>query len=239
MKNSKSQTRKAFQFQLLFTITLLILPAIANAEIFDCQGRWTNRPCDSEPEKVLKETASKSQDAKDLDRSEKESLLHELKMQAIEARRKYNARFDVTAVEKICLKPQTSLRDCKQQVDTLSDRIQERTKTAALIDAQEKEIALKEKDLELKRKEQEDNKTVVIIEDRTVIVPRRRRPPIRPLSGTGISVNINSADGSISAGGSVFSGSSLRPPRRPKKPLSIQRPSTLSQQRNRMHSIRR
>lgn len=221
-------------------IAALFLASSAHAEIFNCGGKWTNKPCEAEPKATLKEKPSQNNEKEVADRSERESLLHELKMQAIEARRKYDVRIDVSAVETLCMKPQSSLSDCKNEVDALSDRIDQRTQSAALIKAREQSNKLKEKDLEIKQKEVEDNNTIVIVEERNIIIPHHRRPPIRPLSGAGISVNVNSADGSISAGGSVFSGSGIHPrPHHHDAPLGIQRPSQLKKRRNAPLSIQR
>jgi len=178
---------------------LLTLPA--HAELSFCNGVWTNQSCSGE--KTIEETARKPQEPEQKKISLKKSILHEITMDRVEARRKYGVMVSGQSAEIICEDQQSSVKECEQAASKYSSRLQQSISNA-----------LKAKELEEKNEEKENtieeknNSTVVIIR------PERRRPlsfdyqyrgQERIVSESGASINISgrSSDGRISGGLSV------------------------------------
>ena len=111
----------------------LALPAVAGADIYNCNGEWTNKPCRGKPTQVIKPGDSASRVLKPeevREQSEKRSIFHELNMRNITARRELNVRVDITNVERTCLheadKSADQCRAVAQEADAIiSQRIAE------------------------------------------------------------------------------------------------------------------
>ena len=172
----------------------------AIAQLQNCAGVWSNKPCDKvSTDRVSQykstqddslgyslDAASGSEDDPNL--SKKQSLVHRLFKEASEARRKYGIQTDLSLVRSICLERPTDLQTCNRAISEESDRLHERVH-------QVEELALKKKELELKEKKQEqENTTNVIVDNRTQIYNIRRphhpRDPRREPSHSGASVEI-------------------------------------------------
>ena len=106
-------------------------------------------PCSGEVKAVLEEVSKPAAPAGP-DLSAKKSLLHELSMKEIEARRDYGVRVDIAAVEQLCLSEAATLAECRKEAEAAEDRIDKKAREAALVKVQEKENQLKEQENKLK-----------------------------------------------------------------------------------------
>jgi len=199
--------------KLSYLIAILALNPPAFAEIYNCDGKWTNIKCDSTPKKTIKETKGEKISA---NQSEKSSLLHELRMQSIRAKRDYGVISNISFVEKHCMKNDTSIESCNEKIDSKSQNISELQSKAALALTTKEKNRLKE--IELGKNKIENNNVVIINRPRRRI---RQRPPIRPIQGstqsfqTGVSLQLGGSTkagnlkGNLSAGGSIVSGEKI------------------------------
>ncbi len=69
-------------------LMFLLIPFLAKAEVYNCEGTWTNKPCSGKVDAVLEEARPKENADADPTLSQKRSMLHELKMKALEAKRR-------------------------------------------------------------------------------------------------------------------------------------------------------
>ena len=194
-------------------LLFFLLPTAAHAELYKCNGTWTNEPCQGEVQNTL-QSAPKRTAPTDPDRSQKDSLLHNLRMMQLKARRNYDVEYDISAVEDFCRKPAVTAADCQEKTEHAEDRIGKRVTTVASL----KEEEAKEEEKEVRR--EGDENEVTVVENNNYYRRRRRRPghrPVRPIpyeghqevvtQGSGISVTGTSATGDTTISGTV-SGSS-------------------------------
>ncbi len=135
------------------------------ADLYNCKGTWTNKPCDGSnkiPEK--KETPDNK------DKSKKESILHDLRMLVIKAKREHDIRYNIEVIEDLC--KNSNLEDCDKSVKTAQKELQ--TQVTDADEAKERNALIREANkLKKERNRIEENKPPVIIQQNTVIVPRR------------------------------------------------------------------
>jgi len=148
-------------------ISGLLIPAWCFAqavEIHECDGRWTNLPCDKLAPLPANKKILTPEEAKA--RSQKESLLHRLRMKSIEANRKYDVDLDISSAEDLCNNSTTSLEICRREAERLDDKLDKKINTAALL--KQKEEKLKEPAVA-----KVPNQTTVIIRERYPVYRRR------------------------------------------------------------------
>jgi hypothetical protein len=146
----------------------LLIPTYCLAqgvEVHDCNGRWTNLPCDqaaapANNKKVLTPDEARA-------RSQKETLLHKLRMKSIEADRKYKIDLDMSVVESLCNNVTTSLEICRKESERLEEKLDRKINAAALLKQREEKI------------EKLKEPAVVQVPQTTVII-RERYPYYRP-----------------------------------------------------------
>jgi hypothetical protein len=187
----------------IFCICLFCLFSLpAQAQVYNCDGRWTNKPCAGNIAGVIKEEPAVSKvPSAAAELSEKKSILHELNMRAIDVKRKYALRYDVGEVEKLCYQEGTSLVECRAVAARMTDRIDRKVADLTLVEAQERANRLQEEANKLRqeRNEIEANKpdVVVIEEDEHIYRRRHQHPPVyepgpfKGFSSPGASVNVS------------------------------------------------
>lgn len=150
--------------KLLFT--LLLSPLLATnvyAELSNCNGVWTNEPCDGKASSKLEEKDFTPQDPQKRLQSKKQQILHDLRMKELNAERAYKVDVAIDAAETSCNNPATTLEDCQEKVSELRDKIDQGILAA-------KELSIKEKKLEAEKAEAkakaENNTTTIIIRER-------------------------------------------------------------------------
>lgn len=137
---------------LAFTILANLVAAPASAEVYNCDGKWTNRPCKGKATQTLQagDTATRVLKPGEVrEQSEKRSIFHELNMRAIEARRALNVRMDITNVERTCVEDGASTADeCRALADEadakLSARIVEARQAQAVEPVGEPEVQVED-----------------------------------------------------------------------------------------------
>jgi hypothetical protein len=149
------------------TFFLFLLPISCSAqgvEVHNCgDGRWTNLPCDkvdttSPAKKVLTPEEAKN-------RSQKETILHKIRMKNIEAKRQLEIDFDLTTAEEICQDIQKSVASCRTEVERLEEKLDRRINATALL----KQKTEKEKQTtagQVTTTPQQTGSTTVIIRER-------------------------------------------------------------------------
>ena len=162
---------------LVSSILLLLAPVLASAEIHQCNGLWTNKPCEGTVGESISETQTKNRSAADAEKSQKGLWIHELDMKRLRAKKQYNISIDTQDTTLLCNTEKTSLLDCRKGITEKENLIEEKILTA--------------KDLEIKRRESkaqakktpdpENNQTVVI---QNWDERHRRRRDFRELEGT-------------------------------------------------------
>lgn len=108
----------------VFVIVLFYSPA-AWADLYECNGTWTNKPCDSDqvgkaiPATEVTKEAPK-QDTQVEAASRKASLVHDLRMQALELKRSRGVETrDVDLAEQFCKREQVTVIACERRVNAV------------------------------------------------------------------------------------------------------------------------
>ncbi len=109
---------------LAFT-AILFLPLAAQAELTFCNGVWTNQSCSEEPQTKIDEKEFKAKSKDEVAGNKKKSLVHEMTMKRIEARRKYGVLFSSEDTEAVCDNEATSLDKCRKAVESYYKLLQE------------------------------------------------------------------------------------------------------------------
>lgn len=185
-------------------------PDTAQAQIYNCSGRWTNKPCSGEVRRILEEQGNDTTEAHSSDpgKSEKSSLFHKLTMKAIKARREFNIESDLSDVESLCFTPQTTVSLCREEIDKQEQELDQRI-------AQERELAAQQRVVELQqeanklareRNEIEAKKPNVTVVEKNYYVIKKRYPRPEEIVDRGTS---SGAEVSISASGVSSSGTRI------------------------------
>jgi len=114
-------------------LTLIILLSLvasgsAFADLYKCDGRWTNKPCDGRKGASIKEVKKNpdaaNQRAKKNLMGKKMSLVYKLLDHARTVKRKHKLTSpDTKAAEKFCQLGSTSLSDCSSKVDAAHESL--------------------------------------------------------------------------------------------------------------------
>ncbi len=152
-------------------IFCLLFCSIAHAEFQNCGGIVTNKACsdlnkknNSTNQKMESKTNSNETNPKK--NSKKDSLIHELKMLTIKAKRKYELSYDTEILEQEC--KSNSLAQCDKIVKEANKELHGMINSAKI-------TKLKEAELKNVSKDKDKNKTTVVIQNNNVIIPRVRR----------------------------------------------------------------
>jgi hypothetical protein len=156
--------------KLMLCLSYLVLPTFCSAqavEVHQCDGRWTNLPCDVvTPQQTTRKVLTPDEANA---RSQKESILHRLRMRNIEANRKYEVSFDISSAEELCHQSTSALEVCRKEVERLDEKLDKKINAAALLKQREEKIARPSATLI-------PSQTTVIIRDRYPVFRRRYDP---------------------------------------------------------------
>lgn len=130
------------RYFLLFSLALLsTCPAFA--ELYECNGTWTNRSCESEASTVIAERPLQQRSQEQVDRDQKKLWIHSIESKLFEARREFGIEIDITAVHSTCSEQSSSLIECRKEIDeienTLDRRILSRHNTSVKQEKQQQE----------------------------------------------------------------------------------------------------
>lgn len=116
----------------ILSSVLIVLFAVlpASAEIYNCDGKWTNKPCEGKTIQVLKEKPLSEGSLGKPEMDQKIALLAKFKRANTESEKKYGIFVDYPPIEEFCLKDETPLLECEEKLDkatrALSNKIAER-----------------------------------------------------------------------------------------------------------------
>jgi len=139
----------------------------AAAELYNCNGTWTNKPCEGQATKVLPET-EKTVDLDSELLKKKKVLVGNLRERAGRAERDYDVHIDVTGIEETCRSESTTYEECMNLVNNADDRLNERINEAKLVKEQQKANRLQQENAE--KKDDEKNNAVTVDEDSVVVL---------------------------------------------------------------------
>lgn len=183
----------------VFLSVLLLVNGVASAQVWNCGGVFTNKPC-SEKERteiILPEAASfpvdqpveqvdqnhgagdvdTNTDSPDPDREKKRSAYHQLSQLASRARREFGIRQDIAQAELVCVDSKSSYTECMETVNGITDTIEQRIHRAEELSLKKRELDLAERKLD---EEASNNTAVNIINNNHYLRRRRHREPISP-----------------------------------------------------------
>lgn len=163
----------SFAIGIILLLSAIILPLTAQAEIYNCQGKWTNLPCaDGKASQTIGESGGASRVMKPevaRAQSAKRSALHELSMKAIGAKRDFDLKFDLSQAEAICNSESRTLEECQTIISTLDDSLSTRIREAEIVSARKAEVAEKKRANEIAAEKNE------LLADRNAIAAARGR----------------------------------------------------------------
>jgi hypothetical protein len=158
----------------LFALFLLSFPWPAFSDLQECNGTWTNVPCDSTPERVIKETTPPADGREQKDKAQRSLWFHDLEMKQIKARREYKLDIDIEDVRAICNDQKLPSENCKKA--TLERRAQIDTQLG-----QAEELKLKKKEAEKKTNSDDPLAVPVVVQNNDYYAtPTPYLPPILP-----------------------------------------------------------
>lgn len=150
---------------------LLILPSILRAEITNCNGEWTNKPCDGKVEARFEEVLSEEKSNEDLNKEKKQLFLNQLEILRFKAKKEHNLEFGTLEVNEICNDINTTLEDCRTKAQTKIDEINNKIN----------ELKISQNENNNKNETKEDPISVTVTENRIIdtglwLVPNQTIP---------------------------------------------------------------
>ena len=156
---------------LIFISLISTLPALA--ELKNCSGVLTNKACEEVNKKPTITKLSTTLNTKS--RLKKDSLLHELRMLSIKAKREYKIDYDLDAIEEEC--QEINPKQCEKEVKSSTKELTQMINQAKLVKLKEDQNKLIKESNLLKK---DRNQTTVIIQNNNVIIPKiPRRKTLR------------------------------------------------------------
>ncbi len=143
-------------------ICLLLVPHIARADIYECNGTWSNTPCQNPGKVIVEKPSDPRQDEKASTLSRKKSLFHDLNMKHIKAERDHGIIFDISATEAACNKEDVSIEECQTLVQQAHEALDARMSDQELTELQKKNLEL---ELEKQQAATGDSNQQIIIQN--------------------------------------------------------------------------
>jgi hypothetical protein len=192
-----------------FFLVLLLVSPSARAELYECNGTWTNKPCSGKTQKTIDETKAQKRSPAEIEKSQKDLWLHDLETKRFNARRMHGIKIDTKDAAVICQSEKTTLLECRKAITTLEDKIEERVVAA-------QQLKLKKQEVESKKVEDNSSQVsrVTIIQNtiqrnRIVVQPRENEltppAPQRTLSPIPSASPLSPRPRRFSRGGSIVS----------------------------------
>ena len=145
------------QYHLVFFLSLILFSSSAFAELYECNGTWTNRKCDDQATSVLKEVPYQERSLEDRQKDMVSLWLHDLRTLKLKANKKYDTDLDISDAIQTCTKIPLDYAACRKIVSDRSNALHEKIDTA--------KVAMKKAKEEKEKKVEEDYTTIVRIED--------------------------------------------------------------------------
>jgi hypothetical protein len=100
---------------ILFCLTICAVSTGA-AELVECNGTWTNKPCDKATGAPLEEKPVRELTQAEKEMNSKKLWLHDLEMQVIQVRRETGINIKFSTTQDVCLRTESSLSDCQRAI---------------------------------------------------------------------------------------------------------------------------
>ncbi len=110
-------------FSLLF---ILSIPLAVQAELYECGGVWTNKPCGASAVAQIPERSETPRSPADALAAQKRLWLNDLDLQRSQLKRKYKKEFPIGDVEGLCEDSKTSLVECRKAISAREREFEER-----------------------------------------------------------------------------------------------------------------
>ena len=113
----------------LVIASFLISVSGAMAELYECNGVWTNKPCQGAPEKSLNEVKIEPQTKAEEETSKRAYWIKELDLRASMAKSEWDVVVDVFDIQSLCKDVTTPLAKCEesvaQRLNLINDKVSE------------------------------------------------------------------------------------------------------------------
>lgn len=100
--------------QSIILLFVLLITSRAGAEIYHCDGVWTNKACPGKSSAVMEESPIRTVDPKSTDLKKRNSWMHDLDMLRLKAKTEFEIEVRVDGVRDLCSQEETSLIDCNK-----------------------------------------------------------------------------------------------------------------------------
>ncbi len=97
------------------------------AEIHQCNGILTNKPCEGESQNKMEEKVSPPRSPEDISMEKRKLLIHDLDMKRIGARNQFGLEIGITSERSICMSKETTEEECAAAVSAKEKEIEERS----------------------------------------------------------------------------------------------------------------
>ena len=110
-------------------ILLYIIPIQLLAQITNCNGEWTNKPCSGNIEASFEELQVRTKSEEDLIRDQKRTILNELESLRFKAKKEHNLEFSTLDANAICQNDNILIEECRSKaqikIDEINNKINE------------------------------------------------------------------------------------------------------------------
>ena len=167
------------------------------AELYECNGVWTNRPCEGQSSNSMKESAAKQIDVAEREAKEKRFWVNDLELKRLRARKEHGLEMNVGDVMELCQDSSTTLQVCRNAVAARENEIGK-----SILDA--KNAALKQQTLEEEKRKTEADivNQINVFDNRTLVVKGRHPNKPRPQPREDLRPNYTPINPQPSKGGS-------------------------------------
>lgn len=149
----------------------------ASAEVKNCNGVWTDKPCDGVAlTATLAPAPTTSAGDNSADKDEMRKLYHDLDMKRLNARRTYGVQLETGLAVDNCIGAKASLEACRRITSELDDQLAQRIVNEKSVKEQQRTNDLREEEI---RKQSNTVNSVTIIEDDEYHYHRHPRHPPR------------------------------------------------------------
>ena len=158
----KAQSKKV----LLYLALNGLLVGSAHADFVQCNGVWTNQPCEGSVGATISQTPPPAA-SEDPSRGAKRSLLHELTMKNIKAREEFEIRYDLKTLEDFCLRKETTVEECQKRISQADSELDKKILRESRIASERKQRKADEEKAKIAKTQEESNTTQInIIQNR-------------------------------------------------------------------------
>jgi len=124
--------------------SVLFISPLAVAQLMECDGVWTNTPCEGNISGEMQEREYTPPDPEIEQRNRKGLILHDLRMKQLESEREYGVDISIQSAEQLCGDDSSSVAQCREAVESLMEKIDNRVIAARELKSREGESGERE-----------------------------------------------------------------------------------------------